>query len=96
MAIHVALTRRVIPGCERAFEDSLREFFQESLGHEGVLGVHLLSPPPGSTDVTPSRSATTMIRSAWASEISEWSMRTGWGVALVSPPIHVATWRSSP
>jgi len=48
MAIHVAITRQVIPGCERAFEDSLREFFQKSLGHQGVLGVHLLSPPPGS------------------------------------------------
>jgi antibiotic biosynthesis monooxygenase (ABM) superfamily enzyme len=48
MPIHVAITRKVKPGCERAFEESLREFFQESLHHQGVLGVHLLSPPPGS------------------------------------------------
>jgi uncharacterized protein len=48
MTIHVAITREVTPGCEGAFEESLREFFQESLGHEGVLGVHLLSPPPSS------------------------------------------------
>jgi antibiotic biosynthesis monooxygenase (ABM) superfamily enzyme len=49
MPIHVAITRKVKPGNERAFEESLREFFQESLHHHGVLGVHLLSPPPGSS-----------------------------------------------
>jgi hypothetical protein len=49
MAIHAAITRKVKPGNERAFEESLREFFQESLHREGVLGVHLLSPPPGSS-----------------------------------------------
>jgi antibiotic biosynthesis monooxygenase (ABM) superfamily enzyme len=48
MPIHVAITRKVKPGCERAFEDSLREFFQDSLAREGVLGVHLISPPQGS------------------------------------------------
>jgi uncharacterized protein len=48
MPIHVAITRKVKPGNERAFEESLREFFQESLHYQGVLGVHLLSPPPGS------------------------------------------------
>jgi uncharacterized protein len=48
MPIHVAITRKVKAGSERAFEESLREFFQESLHHKGVLGVHLLSPPPGS------------------------------------------------
>jgi antibiotic biosynthesis monooxygenase (ABM) superfamily enzyme len=48
MPIHVAITRKVKPGNERAFEDSLREFFQSSLDHQGVLGVHLISPPPGS------------------------------------------------
>ena len=47
MPIHVAITRKVIPGCERAFEESLRGFFQESLEHREILGVHLLSPPPG-------------------------------------------------
>jgi len=48
MPIHGAITRKVKPGNERAFEESLREFFQESLHRQGVLGVHLLSPPPGS------------------------------------------------
>lgn len=48
MPIHVAITRRVKPGCERAFEESLREFFQQSLDQQGVLGVHLVSPPSGS------------------------------------------------
>jgi len=49
MPIHVAITRTVKPGNERAFEESLREFFQDSLDHRGVLGVHLISPPQGST-----------------------------------------------
>lgn len=48
MPIHVAITRKVKPGSERAFEESLRIFFQESLDHPGVLGVHLISPPPDS------------------------------------------------
>jgi len=49
MPIHVAITRKVKAGCERAFDESLREFFQDSLDHRGVLGVHLISPPHGST-----------------------------------------------
>ena len=48
MPIHVAITRKVKPGCERAFEESLRELFKDSLVREGVLGVHLISPPQGS------------------------------------------------
>ena len=48
MPIHVAITRKVKPGCERAFEESLRQLFQDSLAREGALGVHLISPPPGS------------------------------------------------
>jgi antibiotic biosynthesis monooxygenase (ABM) superfamily enzyme len=48
MPIHVAITRKVKPGCERAFEESLRELFKDSLAREGVLGVHLISPPQGS------------------------------------------------
>ncbi len=49
MPVHAAITRKVKPGSERAYEESLREFFQESLDCAGVLGVHLLSPPPGSS-----------------------------------------------
>jgi uncharacterized protein len=48
MAVHVAITRKIKPGFERAFEESLRHFFRDSLECPGVLGVHLLSPPPGS------------------------------------------------
>ena len=48
MPIHVAITRKVKAGSEPAFEESLREFFQDSFGQQGVLGVHLISPPPGS------------------------------------------------
>ena len=48
MAVHVAITRKIKPGCERAFEESLRHFFRDSLEYQGVVGVHLLSPLPGS------------------------------------------------
>jgi len=48
MPVHVAITRKVRPGCERQFEDSLRRFFKDSFGCDGVLGVHCLLPPPGS------------------------------------------------
>jgi antibiotic biosynthesis monooxygenase (ABM) superfamily enzyme len=46
--IHVAITRRVRPGCEAEFQQALREFFQASFGHGGVLGASMLTPPPGS------------------------------------------------
>lgn len=48
MPIHVAITRRVRPGCEVEFQQALREFFQTSFDHRGVLGVTMLVPPPGS------------------------------------------------
>jgi antibiotic biosynthesis monooxygenase (ABM) superfamily enzyme len=48
MPIHVAITRRVKPGCEAEFQQALREFFQSSFAHGGVLGASLLVPPPGS------------------------------------------------
>lgn len=48
MAIHVAITRRVRPGCETGFQDALREFLQASLSENGILGVHMVVPPPGS------------------------------------------------
>ncbi len=48
MSVHVAITRKVKAGCERAFEESLRQFFEASLENKGILGVHLISPPPGS------------------------------------------------
>jgi len=48
MPIHIAITRRVRPGREAEFQQALREFFQSSFGHEGVLGASMLTPPPGS------------------------------------------------
>jgi antibiotic biosynthesis monooxygenase (ABM) superfamily enzyme len=48
MPIHVAITRRVRAGCEVKFQEALREFFQTSFAHDGVLGATMLLPPPGS------------------------------------------------
>jgi uncharacterized protein len=48
MPIHVAITRRVKPGCEAEFQLALREFFQASFAHDGVLGATMIGPPPGS------------------------------------------------
>ena len=46
--IHIVITRRVRPGREAEFQAALREFFQESFGHYGVLGASMLVPVPGS------------------------------------------------
>jgi antibiotic biosynthesis monooxygenase (ABM) superfamily enzyme len=48
MPIHIAITRRVRPGCEAEFQAALREFLQTSFAHGGVLGASMLTPPPGS------------------------------------------------
>ena len=48
MPIHIAITRQVRPGCEAEFQQALREFFQTSFAHDGVLGVTMIMPPPGS------------------------------------------------
>ena len=48
MPIHIAITRRVRPGCEAEFQQALREFFQSSFAHGGVLGATMIVPPPGS------------------------------------------------
>jgi antibiotic biosynthesis monooxygenase (ABM) superfamily enzyme len=48
MPIHIAITRRVKPGREAEFQQALREFFQTSFSHGGVLGATMLVPPPGS------------------------------------------------
>ena len=49
MPIHIAIIRRVRSGCEREFQEALREFLQTSLSAGGVLGVHMLLPAPGAT-----------------------------------------------
>ena len=43
MPIHIAITRRVRPGCEAEFQAALREFFQASFAHGGVLGASMLT-----------------------------------------------------
>ena len=48
MPLHIAITRRVRPGCEADFQQLLREFFQTSFAHQSVLGATMLVPPPGS------------------------------------------------
>jgi antibiotic biosynthesis monooxygenase (ABM) superfamily enzyme len=48
MPIHVAITRRARRGCEAEFQQALREFFQASFAHGGVLGATMIVPPPGS------------------------------------------------
>jgi len=48
MPIHIAITRRVRSGCEEDFQQALREFFQASFAHGGVLGATMIVPPPGS------------------------------------------------
>ncbi|HMD52999.1 MAG TPA: antibiotic biosynthesis monooxygenase, partial [Phycisphaerae bacterium] len=46
--IHIAITRRVKPGCETEFQEALREFIQASFSDGGVLGAGMLVPPPNS------------------------------------------------
>ncbi len=48
MSIHVAITRRILPGREAEYEEKLRRFVQASLGCPGSRGVQLLHPAPGS------------------------------------------------
>ena len=46
--IHVAITRKIKPGCEAEFQAGLQEFFKASFAHVGVHGASMLVPPPGS------------------------------------------------
>jgi antibiotic biosynthesis monooxygenase (ABM) superfamily enzyme len=48
MPIHIAITRRVLPGREEEFQQGLREFFQSSFSHEGVWGANMVAPLPDS------------------------------------------------
>ncbi|MCC7373983.1 MAG: antibiotic biosynthesis monooxygenase [Verrucomicrobiales bacterium] len=48
MPIHVAITRRAKPGREAEFQQALRDFFQTSFDHGGVLGATMIVPPPES------------------------------------------------
>lgn len=44
---HVAITRRIRPGMEAAFESALQDFARRSLHAPGTRGVYLLGPVPG-------------------------------------------------
>jgi antibiotic biosynthesis monooxygenase (ABM) superfamily enzyme len=46
--IHVAITRRVRAGHERAFEQALRRFFRAALAESSTLGASLILPAPES------------------------------------------------
>lgn len=48
--MHVAITRKVKPGCEEAFEKAILTFFAESQKSTATLGALLLQPVPGSGD----------------------------------------------
>ena len=47
MAIHVAITRKIIPGKEQEFKDALHDFLGQSFIHEGVHGASIISSFPG-------------------------------------------------
>ncbi|MGF1924442.1 MAG: antibiotic biosynthesis monooxygenase [Bacteroidia bacterium] len=47
MAIHVAITRKILPGKETEFTHSLHRFLGKSFSHHGVHGAAILSSFPG-------------------------------------------------
>jgi antibiotic biosynthesis monooxygenase (ABM) superfamily enzyme len=50
MPVHVAITRRVLPGKEEEFKEALRRFMAESFVHDGVHGASILTSLPGGDD----------------------------------------------
>jgi antibiotic biosynthesis monooxygenase (ABM) superfamily enzyme len=50
--VHVAITRKVKPGCESIFENAIQRFFKESEITNGSLGVQLIKPLPGNNSNT--------------------------------------------
>jgi antibiotic biosynthesis monooxygenase (ABM) superfamily enzyme len=45
--VHVAITRKVKPGCEAEFEDAIRRFFSDSIMEKVSLGALLIRPLAG-------------------------------------------------
>lgn len=43
MAVHVAITRKVLPGKEEEFKEALRRFLGESFAHGGVHGASMIT-----------------------------------------------------
>lgn len=50
MSIHVAITRKVLPGKEEEFKEALRHFLGESFVHDGVNGASMITGLPGADD----------------------------------------------
>lgn len=50
MPIHVAITRKVLPGKEEEFKEALRHFLGESFLHGGVQGAAMITALPGSNN----------------------------------------------
>ena len=50
--VHVAITRKVNPGCEEAFEQAILKFFADAQGQTDTLGAQLLRPLPESDQRT--------------------------------------------
>ena len=48
MPIHVAITRKVLPGKEDEFREALRRFLGESFLHDGVHGAAMITSLPES------------------------------------------------
>ncbi|AEA45320.1 antibiotic biosynthesis monooxygenase [Fluviicola taffensis] len=43
MSVHVAITRKVLPGKEEEFKEALRRFLSESFAHDGVHGASMIT-----------------------------------------------------
>lgn len=74
--VSVAVTRRIKPGCERAFEELVKGIHQAIKGFDGYLGSHILKPEsPGNPEYRIIfRFATARHLHAWerSSERREW------------------------
>ena len=46
--VHVAVTRKVKPGCEAEFDRELQRFARDSMDCQGMAGIHILRPPADS------------------------------------------------
>ncbi|MGK9118940.1 antibiotic biosynthesis monooxygenase [Olivibacter jilunii] len=47
MPIHVAITRKILPGKEEEFKEALRQFLGDSFAHGGVHGAAMITALPG-------------------------------------------------
>lgn len=50
MPVHVAITRKVLPGKEKEFKEALHRFMGESFKHDGVHGASIITGPEGDDD----------------------------------------------